>query len=273
MIHSDQFRQFQEDFGKHISLPMDFSSGQMLPPKSKYSPELCERIQSHRGVSSEDRLAAYNAQYWYRLLGVLQEDFPLLAQLMGMWNFNQWASDFLSKEVPHKNDLNALCGDFHNYLSSHCSEVIWLQAARIDLAYHRTFLSAEPSDWDPSGQDSSSTLCWNSIVDFFAEDWALVEMRQDIDTTNEIARAAPPQARKYWVVYRENQYLHTRALDEDFYTLLDLLRSGLSLDQCFEKLSQLFDPSSLEPKIPAWFQSAIELKWWKGWQKCDGAHT
>lgn len=265
--------QFQIEFGHHISLPMDFSSGQMLPSKSTYAPEFCERIQNHHGLSSEDRLAAYNAQYWYRLFGVLQEDFPLLAQLMGMWNFNQWASAFLSKEIPHKNDLNALCGDFYSYLSSNCSEALWLQAARIDLGYHRTFLSAEPKEWDPSGQDSSSTLSWNSIVDFFAEDWALVEMRQDIDRTNESALPPPPPSRKYWVIYREQQFLHTRALDEDFYTLLDLLRSGLSLDQCFEQLSQLFDPSDLESKIPAWFQSAIELKWWKGWQKCDGHHT
>lgn len=270
---SSAISEFQTSFGTHISLPFDFSTGKFRLQTEKYEAALLDRIHEHKGLSATDRLGAYNGQYWFRLLSILQGDFPLLSQLLGLWKFNQIASEFLHERPSTSTSLSDLAPQFHNYLQGVFHEQDLLQAAWIDLAYNRVFTSSAPAEFDPTGESPSHTLSWNSSVELIKEDRALIEQRQNLDPNNEKRLELPQLQSKYWVVYRLGTYIHTREIEVEFYTLLNSLKMGLSLDQSFEELSQKFPDSSLESMIPQWFQIAMELKWWKGWQKCEDAHT
>lgn len=264
-MNQKEIQMFQESFGSHLGIPFDFTSGQFRIQKEKYDAKFCERIHSHHKITAEERVGAYNAQYWYRLLSILQEDFPLTAQLMGLWHFNQVATDYLVRHPSSHFDLTQISLHFTEYFLQTQSELHLTQAVQIDIAYHQAFLSPSPISWDGMNEDSTKTLLWNQHFQVIHESFELIKQRQDLDSNNEKQIPIPHAGERYWVIFRNQTQIHTLEIEADFYRLIQFLRDGLSLDDSLHNLGLEFDAQELAEKIPNWFQLGRQYQWWYGW--------
>lgn len=106
-------------------------------------------------LTPEQRIEIYNQQYWYRLLAILHEDFPLLVRLFGYRDFNQIIGvPYLTAYPPKSWSLNKVPTNilkwFDQSYHQNDREIVRL-AAEIDLAYHDSFIAKNvpPLQGDP----------------------------------------------------------------------------------------------------------------------------
>jgi hypothetical protein len=148
--------ELQQRFGVTVMTPLDRKTGTLRAVPANYDPQLREDIAPGQTLSSADRLAVYNRQYWFRLFGVLQSAYPLTTRLLGHWSFNDWATQFLSAHPPRGWDIDSVADGFDEFLGSIPSAQSFslpngaslptealLEGARIDAAYRRVFLAPD----------------------------------------------------------------------------------------------------------------------------------
>lgn len=260
-----QIQDFQTQFGQQICIPFDFSTGAFRIQTENYDHDFCHRIRDDLGLSAATRIAAYNGQYWFRLLSILQEDYPLCAQVIGLWQFNQMASEFLDKRPSTDYQFNQLSEGFFDYWSAKNSDPMLEQALRIDRAYRQVFLSAKPQAWIGQGENTDRGLCWNDNIHCLAQNWELIQARQTLDSNNEKPISSPNPCEEYWIVFRLDLHIHSKQIDKEFFHLLQSLKQGISLDQSLEELQLQFPDSNLESKVGEWFQFGMRYQWWWDW--------
>lgn len=96
--------ELQARFGSVLRTPLDRSTGTLSATPETYDPILVAQVSDPRG------LAIYNRQVWFRLFEVLQSAFPLTARLLGLWQFNFYASRFLEGNPPHTWNIDCEVG-------------------------------------------------------------------------------------------------------------------------------------------------------------------
>jgi hypothetical protein len=120
----------QRQFGEAIVQPLD-------------APLEADFIAPSATLTAEERLRIYNQQYWFRLLSVLQEGFPLLLRLFGHGEFNERiAIPYLAERPPNGWTLAELGRELPSWLQPREIEVVRL-AAEIDLAFETSFIAAD----------------------------------------------------------------------------------------------------------------------------------
>jgi Putative DNA-binding domain len=100
----------QRQFGDALRAPLRVDAGALRPDPASYPPSLCARAST--------RLAVYNRQYWFRLYGALQGEYPLTARLLGLWTFNQAAQAFLLAHPPRHADLRRAADGFADAITA-----------------------------------------------------------------------------------------------------------------------------------------------------------
>lgn len=142
-------KQTQQWFGSIVSRPVDVDNAMnpISPSGRPMEEEACEYIASSTTLSPAQRIELYNRQYWWRLLAVLHENFPLVTRLFGYFDFNQRiAIPYLVKYPPNHWSLNYL-GDrmvdwVNDEYQSNDKQLVY-NAARIDSAYLQSFLTVQ----------------------------------------------------------------------------------------------------------------------------------
>lgn len=192
--------EFQREFGAIIRTPLDAGSGTLRARVDRYDDSVALGVRAGPSTSARARLAVYNRQYWFRLFGVLHDDFRLTTLLVGPWQMNEWAAAFWRAQAPSHFDLGRATDAFPAFLIEHAPELIalghsraplprrtLLQAAAIDDARRRVLLAPDepiltlgPEDV-PRLQRSRLVPTQGFIV--VDEDWPLVELRNSQGST------------------------------------------------------------------------------------------
>jgi hypothetical protein len=107
-------------------------------------------------VSPPRGLAAYQRQYWFRLFTVMQDEFPLTAQVLGLWRFNQVARTFLRAHPPRGASLHAAADGFVDHIDAPPFADAVREAARIDEAWRGVLAAPEVSAWRPRVTEASA---------------------------------------------------------------------------------------------------------------------
>src|SRR5688500_16487545 len=92
--------QWQGEFGTVLRTPLDRRTGSLRAVAADYPSTLVERLLPSTQLTAGERLAVYHRQYWFRLLGALQQAYPLMVRLLGTWHFNHLAGEFLQQKPP-----------------------------------------------------------------------------------------------------------------------------------------------------------------------------
>jgi len=189
--------QFETSFSQMLRAPLDRRAGRLQARARDYSAELCDAARPGPALGSRERLAVYNRQYWFRLFGVLQHEFPLTTALAGPWAINGLAAQFLAQTPPRHPDLAQAADGFAEFLAAQSPETTasvepelariplraLVQAAQVDQAFRAVFRAPEQPVWRPSAAEvvglSGARLRWSEAVCLIDEDWPLLRLREE----------------------------------------------------------------------------------------------
>lgn len=233
--------ELQARFGAVLRTPLDRSSGTLRAQTSEYADALGGAVLPGPTLPPAERLAIYNRQYWCRLFGVLQNEYPLTARLFGFWQFNEHAARFLAARAPAGQDIQDAADGFDEHLAATLphsraeSEMAsrapstspaalvppaapgspaaprraLLEAAAIDAAWRRVHAAPDEPHFRPSPEDAARIgdchLRPRSGWTVIDESWPLVELRRTLAVTpGEGAARLPPAlaAPQSWVLFR-----------------------------------------------------------------------
>lgn len=129
---------FQRDFSRFLTTPLDRSQGRLRSRDDQYPGELVARVIDAPPISPSARLGVYHRQYWYRLLDLLQRSFPVTTRLLGHYHFNEPAALFFAAHPPASRDLDRDADGFPEFF------VRWLEAERpADAEYLATGMALD----------------------------------------------------------------------------------------------------------------------------------
>ena len=140
--------ELQAWFGRAISrpIPPDYAGN----PLAMSAPELREKgdalVNGPGGLSGFDRVGIYNQQYWFRLITIMQGEYPCAVHLLGLRPFNQWVIRFLDAHPPASPFLSGLDQAWpafmeESYRSADREAVI--QAVAFDRAFSKAVDAAD----------------------------------------------------------------------------------------------------------------------------------
>lgn len=107
--------------------------------------EIAQKIGAGPTLTAQQRIGIYNQQYWFRLLNLLQQDYPILVRLFGYHNFNrQIAEPYLLQYVPNHWSLAYLGSHLPQWIADFYqkdNQRLILECAQVDEAYNRLFFA------------------------------------------------------------------------------------------------------------------------------------
>lgn len=144
-------KELQNWFGSVITGPIDENSSisDIAPSGHTIEEEAKRFIRPSATLSPKNRIEIYNQQYWWRLLSIMHENFPLVTTLFGYFDFNQSiAMPYLQKYPPHHWSLNFLGDSLPVWISEYYHQDdkdLVLESVHLDLSYNLSFTAGERS--------------------------------------------------------------------------------------------------------------------------------
>lgn len=266
--------EFEARFGSVLRTPLDRSSGTLRATPAAYDRSV-GAIDGPR-ARAQQRLAVYNRQYWFRLLTVFQETFPLTTRLLGHWRFNDYAARFLLESPPRGWDIERASDGFEAWLAEQ-SDVVpspaVIEAARIDAAWRRVFLAAPHAPYRPAADDAArlldSVLVPSPAVARVEEHWELVELRRTLTPNDgEAPIALPPRHAEahWWALVQRPEGVAQIALETREAELFRLLETHTVADALahLEAACSEQERIDLPARTQRWLARSVALDFWIG---------
>lgn len=265
----------QADFAQSIRTPLLIDQDDYAYQVDHYAAAVVADMLPSERFSGLQRLAIYNQQYWFRLLTILQKEFPLTRRRMGMVTFNRFATAYLDRFPSQHPELHFLWQFIDEFMEL---EHAWAtpamrQAVALDRIYADVFFAIDQRDFDGRtvsaeqvGALLSRPLPFQSAWYLYQEDWNNVHQRQlalrDPDDERPLVKQ---RQRGYWAIYRSNQHgIGEESLDALQYRLLTDLHAGQSLTEVCAAIEGEGDEAVIERlgrEIGGWFQRWGQLGW------------
>jgi hypothetical protein len=274
MTAPDWLTELQRGFAQSIQTPLVINGTSYEYDLENYEPKTVKAMLPHGDLSGIERLTTYNQQYWFRLLSLVQKEYPLLRHILGITEFNRLASRALYQFPSQHPELHHLPQNILLFLEqdSPWSSPQTREAARVDYAYFRAFFAEKMHDLSASSltPETASALLHQPIQ--FQPSWQLIHQRfncvetrleSSTHTEDEEGSALLEQSTS-WVIYRGYKGVTEEYLEPVQSQILALLQSGKSLVTACEELQNQLDEQDLarlEESIQSWFQGWAELGW------------
>lgn len=268
----EALRRLQEEFGRATRTPLSFASGHMRCQPDAYPNGASDAVSPRGEQSPRERLAVYNEQYWFRLLTVLQDHFPLLSRTLGYWEFNQLATEYLLVHPSRRPFLEDLAWNLPAFLqtATRFGYERNRQIAATDAAALRAFHSQGRLALDPRALSESEAASLADIplefqpsLTFLEEKWNLAENRRLVlENPDYVPRFAEGIGR--WAVYRHDGVVQWRALEPAAFLLLEALHAGESLGRACESVGAPLDDdasATFAGNLAGWFAEWTALGW------------
>ncbi len=261
----------------HDGRPMQEVVGQFIKPNDR--------------LTSLERLAIYNRQYWYRLMDCLYDDYPGLRALLGKRKFEKLRiayldrypsasftlrdlgsrlERFLIEEPQYTAPLNDICLDMARF---EWAQIVAFDSAMEPVLAVDDLLGQNPDTLRLRLQPYLTVLEMGYPLDDFVlavkkRDMALRTEASNAIETNEVEKS-PPAARRpkpattFLAVHRHENQLYYKRLEALEYRILTALRDGSTLSQACATAIELDDAD--EPQwmahIGRWFKVWAEMGW------------
>lgn len=274
-----ELNQFQKDFFKAITSKFIFTPDGVEYRTDEYPDELVDQIIPLKNITSRERLLTYNQQYWFRLFSTMQNEYPLLCNLLNYESFNQLVSDYIDENHSESFSLTNLSNRLIKFLknSKEWSQFpILLEAAILEMIHIESFdalqLNNELQHIPITTKDihliESKGLAFQPSCFLFHEHWNLVASRvlaiEQIREDEEIEELLPDSEESFWCIYRQDNIVHEDQLSFIQFKLLSLLKNKNSLNGALveiEKSASEKELINLEKKISFWFADWVSKGW------------
>lgn len=275
---------FEADFSEMLRTPLDPGSGRLRDQAGAYSPEICAAVRGELARSARQRLAVYNRQYWFRLLGVLHHEFPRTTALVGPWAVNALALRFLEHNPPRHPDLARAADGFLEFFEQQLTAAVLplelrhprralLQAARVDQAFREVFRALEQPVFTPTAAEvaelDTKRLRASDAVQVIEEDWPLAQLRRGhASTLEEPASLAPSYAdgTHYWALCQTDDGQRLISLSPLQARWMQLLQEH-TISDALARLEQSCAPElrgQLITSLPKWLSLGLRHGFWTG---------
>jgi hypothetical protein len=223
--------------------------------------EAAEFIKPNDRLTSFDRLEIYNRQYWFRLFGAFEEDFPGLQAIVGKRKFEALMRAYLVECPSTSFTLRNLGAKLEAWLRGNPQYIderkeLALDMVRLEWAHIESFDSAEVAPLDPAqlamiGPGSVFQLQPHIrlLALRYPVDDLLITVRSDAgssDTSSnnatvvrksravkKVAQLAPQDI--YLAVHRHENSVYYKRLAPEEFGILAALQRGLPLDAAIEQ--------------------------------------
>jgi hypothetical protein len=268
---------FQARFSSMLRTPLDRASGTLTAATAEYDPQLCTEALDGPLSGAAERLAVYNRQYWFRLFSVLHAGFPLTARLMGYWDFNAVAANYLLAHPPGGWDIEQIADGFRPFFEDALDEsapdwrLALIESVRIDAAYREVFRAERSPPFRPVASDATDLLTGHLVplpaLRIVEEHRALVALRTALvanpsSATGELPPLlVRPQA---WAIVRREAGTARIPIEDREAELLTLLRRhsvGDALGR-LESSCPAEERADLPDRVRAWLARSIDLGFW-----------
>ena len=267
----------QARFGAVLRTPLDRGTGTLRATLDAYDPAVLDAVLDAPNTSAAERLAVYQRQYWFRLFTALQTAFPLTAHLVGPWQFNEYAAQFLVAHPPQGWDIEHAADGFDEFLASSLAgdleRAATIEASRIDAAWRDVFRAPAATPFRPSPDDAArlldARLDPSPSVAVFVEHWALVAAKRSLAdvAASSSARKVPPHPRpQWWALVREGSGIRQLPLEPREGQLIDLLRRHRVRDALAHLEAECSDEerATLPANARRWLARSVENGFWRG---------
>ena len=252
----------QADFSAAARTPLALDdAGDYLLPVERYPAAIAARIVSARGQPGAVRLGTYNQQYWFRLLTVMQEEYPLLSRLMGLLDFNRMVIDFLTAHPSSHPTLRHLSDPLVGFLmaSSAWGSAQRVQCARLEHAYIVAFDAAALPP--PAAVSLTAPLRLQPYLRLHAEDWDLVMWRKRVREDADVAVVLAARA-GWWMIGRAPRgRLTATPLTALQFRLLTRLAAGQPLAVACTDLAGPEEEATLAAEVGGWLAGWAKRGW------------
>lgn len=258
----ENLKDVQKWFASIITRPID-EYNQMDPTSPTGRPmaqEASDYINPSPTLQPAQRIELYNQQYWWRLLALMQETYPLVTRLFGYHDFNQKISiPYLVKYPPNHWSLNLLGDRLSKWveeeytaddkpLISHC--------VKFDWAFNHSFVAPQNEGIDvdqlPVPGDLSSildrTLYMQPHVFLFDFPYDLVHFREEFlkqppeywveHDFPKLVRQADSEPFYFLFFRNRHNNLQIEKIDQSEYLLLKHFEKGISIDDLCQWLEE-----------------------------------
>jgi len=282
-------------FAEIIGRPIDEDSrmNPISPTGNPMELESADHIAPSPTLRPAQRIQIYNQQYWWRLLTILHDTFPLLTRLFGYYDFNRLLGiPYIVKYRPNHWSLNFLGSRMAQWIEEeyhNSDKLLVLDAARIDAAFSDSFVSLQmpavqlvmaPSDLQQGlnlkenetlfEELLKKPLYLQSHIYLFNLDYHLFNYRNvfllqppEYWIDNEFPKLEKERA-YFFVLYRnlknEISWKETSKIE---FELLNLFKDGYSIEKACEWLenqeSEVYELAMNH--LQSWFQEWTLRKW------------
>lgn len=284
---------FQSEFTAILRTPLASDLGKLQPACELFPPTQSFTASAKSLEQAKYQLGIYNRQYWFRLFTIMQSAFPLSSRLLGLWNFNQLAQEFLCSHPPSHFDIQKSSSGFYDFLLSRLhGEVIFpgnltdplpsealLKAVEIDEIMERVFMAEPQASLQMTDAASiplpKLRLIPSKAIAFVEENWELLRLRERLlKDKGEGIVALPPRLSEpqRWAIYRREEilcYFLLEPLQYQFYQML----CHHSLGETLYLLEQACAPhmhTRLQQQVMQWLAKSVELGFWTGFEDTAG---
>lgn len=274
----DWLAALQDRFGAVLRTPLDRATGTLTADLRAYDPDAVRDARDAHNAAAAERLAVYNRQYWFRLLGVMQTAFPLAARLLGHWHFNDHAARFLRAHPPHHWALDRVPDGFAPFLAEALdardpTRDVLVEAAHIDTSWRSLFRAPAVAPFRPTAADAArlldARLAPSPATALVAEHFPLLELRAEIvSTPGEAPIPAPARLSqpRWWMLVREPdgvRQLPLAPLEGELLALLARHPVGDALAR-LEATCTDAERAELPSHAQRWLARSVERGFWEG---------
>ncbi|MGE0398242.1 MAG: putative DNA-binding domain-containing protein [Kofleriaceae bacterium] len=270
---------FQRELGAVLRQPLDRATHSLRATPAAYPGALVDRVRA-AGVDPGERLAVYNRQYWFRLFGVLQNEYRLVTALFGAWTFNEIAERYLRAQPPRGHDLADIAEQFAAFAVDAAAPDdptfvrippdALREAIAIDLAFRTAMRAPRDPELRLAGLNPSQLLRARLVrtraFNLVDETRPLIALRRALPTPLGEHRAALPDALatgpRTWAIGRSMKGLHVTPLTPPHAALLRLLDEHV-LGDALAILEERYSGDAIAANAQRWFADGVELGIWR----------
>lgn len=278
---------FQRGFGAMLTTPLDPGSGTWVAAPARYGAAILASARPGPTTPAAERLAVYNRQYWFRLFGVLQNEYPLTTAVVGAWTFNALATEFLRTHPPRGKDLGDVAIGFVEHLAATLPpgslrlspsrhtvpRAAVVQAASIDAAFRTVFLAPRqpvlrllPSE---AASLHQAQLLPSAAFCIVEEQWPLVALRRALGARTSASPCSLPEPHPHgvqrWAVCRAPGGERVLPLEPVQARLLQLLgEQPVGRALAILEAEHVAADAALPQDVQRWLAQSMSLGLWRG---------
>jgi hypothetical protein len=268
--------ELQAWFGKAIArpLPGKYRGNPLEISAPRLAGQAAARLWTRGGLSGFDRLGIYNQQYWFRLITIMQQEYPCAVHLMGLRRFNDWAVRYLEAHPPASPYLSLLDAAFPSFLEKNYRGKNRKQVLQA-VAYERAFSKAvdapagEPLTARAAAAVMSLPLRLAPHATPLRLDWDFMAYRaqclEDESLEKRFALKPGKPGASFIMVYRDAAHAMRQApLAPAAYRVLGEMREPATVPEIFARLEgklKKAEQAALEKNLTAWFKDWVAMGW------------